>query len=98
MRTILTLIINLLTGIISVILTPIDILISSYLPSFDSALSHITDFFNYIGSYIDFVMGWLSLPSFAINFLSAFVVFKLVIEPTILGVKLILKWYKTLKD
>lgn len=97
MSLILTILIEFLAGVIEFIFSPLDSVVQTYLPSVDTGLSYISAFFNHINGYIQFVMGWLSLPSYALNLISAWVVYILIVRPIIYGVKIVLKWIKTLK-
>lgn len=97
MSLILTILIEFLSGIITFIFTPIDSMLDTYLPSINSGLGYISSFFNHINGYIQFVVGWLSLPTYALNLISAWIVYILVVRPLVYGVKIIIKWIKTLK-
>lgn len=96
-RAIINGIFNLILSLVSVILTPIDNVISQFLPGVSSVLDSISQFFNYILQFIPWIMSWFHLPSWLISFVISYYVFKLTVPLIVHTVKLALSWYNRLK-
>lgn len=88
---------NLVLGLVDVILIPIDSAIETFLPGVSTALSYIGQFFNYILQFIPYICSWLHLPTFLIDFVIAYYVFKLTVPLLVHTVKLAISWYDKLK-
>lgn len=88
---------NLVISLVSLILTPIDALINSAFPSIASGLGYITDFFNYIGGMMSWLLSWFHLPQAFLNLVVGYLIFKLTVPLTIHTIKLALHWYHILK-
>lgn len=93
----LTGIFKLIIGLVSVILTPIDALISSALPSLDNALTAVANFFNYIGSSIGWVISLTGLSSETLSLIVLYFTFKLTAPMLFYMIKLAISWYNKLK-
>lgn len=94
---ILTGIFKLIIGLVSIILTPIDLLITNALPSLDSALTAVANFFNYIGSSIGWVISLTGLSSETLSLIVLYFTFKLTAPMLFYMIKLALSWYNKLK-
>ena len=94
---ILTGIFKLIIGLVSIILTPIDALITSALPSLDNALTAVASFFTYIGSSIGWVISLTGLSSETISLIVLYFTFKLTAPMLFYMIKLALSWYNKLK-
>lgn len=94
---ILTGIFKLIIGLVSIILTPIDSLITSALPSLDNALTAVANFFNYIGSSIGWVISLTGLSSETLSLIVLFFTFKLTAPMLFYMIKLAISWYNKLK-
>ena len=88
---------NLVLSLVDVILMPIDSAIETFLPALDSSLNYIAQFFNYILEFIPYICSWLHFPSFLIDFLIAYYIFKLTVPLIVHTVKLAISWYDKLK-
>lgn len=93
----LTGIFKLIIGLVSIILTPIDALITSALPSLDSALTAVANFFNYIGSSIGWVISLTGLSSETLSLIVLYFTFKLTAPMLFYMIKLAISWYNKLK-
>lgn len=93
---IITGLISLVIQFVGVLLTPIDTLVASYLPSISSALIAIQNFLSYCISAIGWVISSLGIPSSVISLLITYYSFSLVVPLLVHGVKLAIKWYRTL--
>lgn len=89
--------INLVIWLVDFILSPIDILISSYIPAVSVAFDYVGKFFIYILNFIPFICSWLHFPPFLINLIIGYYIFKLTVPLLVYFVKLAINWYHTLK-
>lgn len=94
---ILTGIFKLIIGLVSLILSPIDALITNALPSLDSALTAVANFFTYIGSSIGWVISLTGLSSETLSLIVLYFTFKLTAPMLFYMIKLALSWYNKLK-
>lgn len=88
---------KLVISLVNVILLPIDSLITSTLPSLDSALNAVNIVIDYIVSVIGYAVNMSGLSSVGINLIIAYFSFVLVVPLGVSVVKMALKWYNTLK-
>lgn len=88
---------KLIISLVSLILTPIDALITNALPSLDSALTAVANFFNYIGSSIGWVISLTGLSSETLSLIVLYFTFKLTAPMLFYMIKLALSWYNKLK-
>lgn len=93
----LTGIFKLIIGLVSIILSPIDALITNALPSLDNALTAVANFFNYIGSSIGWVISLTGLSSETLSLIVLYFTFKLSAPMLFYIIKLALSWYNKLK-
>lgn len=94
---ILTGIFKLIIGLVSIILAPIDLLITNALPSLDNALTAVASFFTYIGSSIGWVISLTGLSSETLSLIVLYFTFKLTAPMLFYMIKLALSWYNKLK-
>lgn len=88
---------TLVLGLVDLILTPIDSLIESFLPALSDVLNYIGQFFNYILQFIPYICSWLHLPTFLVDFVIAYYIFKLSVPLLVHTIKLAISWYDRLK-
>lgn len=88
---------KLIIGLVSIILSPIDLLITNALPSLDNALTGVADFFIYIGSSIGWVISLTGLSSDTLSLIVLYFTFKLTCPMLFYMIKLALSWYNKLK-
>lgn len=93
----LTGIFKLIIGLVSVILSPIDLLITNSLPSLDHALTAVANFFTYIGSSIGWVISLTGLSSDTLSLIVLYFTFKLTAPMLFYMIKLAIGWYNKLK-
>lgn len=96
-NSLLTGIFKLIIGLVSFILSPIDLLITNALPSLDHALTAVSNFFTYIGSSIGWVISLTGLSSDTLSLLVLYFTFKLTAPMLFYMIKLALSWYNKLK-
>lgn len=94
---ILTGIFNLVISLVSTLLSPIDSLINSALPSIAEGLIYINNFFNYILGFIPYLMSWFHLPNVFITLLVGYFTFKLTVPLAIHTIKQAIAWYDKIK-
>lgn len=94
---ILTGIFNLVIGLVNVILSPIDSLISTYIPTLDSAFSMVAQLFENLVNFIPWVISWTGLNSTVIGLIVSYFTFRLTVPFLIHTVKLAISWYDKLK-
>lgn len=94
---ILTGIINLIVGLVSLILAPIDALILSALPDLSNALTAVGSFLNLISTSIGWVISLTGLSNETLSLIVAYFTFKLTAPMLFYMIKLALDWYEKLK-
>lgn len=95
-RAIINGIFTLITSFVGVLLTPIDTLIDSALPSLSSAINAVGSFLQTCTSAIGWVLSCFGLSSNCISLIILYFTFKLTVPITIYLVKLAIKWYHML--
>lgn len=93
----LTGIFKLIIGLVSIILAPIDLLITNALPNLNYALTAVSNFFTYIGSSIGWVISLTGLSSETLSLIVLYFTFKLTVPILFYMIKLALSWYNKLK-
>lgn len=93
----LTGIFKLIISLVSIILAPIDLLITNALPNLDNALTAVASFFTYIGSSIGWVISLSGLSSETLSLIVLYFTFKLTAPMLFYMIKLALSWYNKLK-
>lgn len=88
---------KLVIGLVNLILSPIDNLINSAMPSIATAISYINDLLDNLLGFIPWILSWFHLPSAFISLLVGYFTFKLTLPLTIHTIKLAIKWYDKLK-
>ena len=88
---------KLVISLVSLLLTPIDALINSALPSVATGLDYVSNFINYIMGFFPFIKSWFNLPTLFIELIIAYWTFKLTIPLAIHTVKLAISWYDKIK-
>lgn len=96
-KAIITGVMNLIISLVSVLLVPIDALISSFLPDLSIALTGIGNFLNLCGTYIGWVIDFTGISAETISLIVVYYVFKLTVPLLVSTVKLAIKWYNALK-
>lgn len=94
---ILTGIFSLIISLVEILLTPIDALINSALPSIGTGLDYIANFFNYILSFIPWILSWFNFPQLFLELVVAYYTFKLTIPLAVHTIKLAISWYDSIK-
>lgn len=90
-------IIKLIISLVSVLLTPIDLLIESLLPDLSSALTAVGNFFSLISQSIGWGISVLGLSNETLSLIVLYFTFKLTAPMGFYMIKLALSWYNRLK-
>lgn len=90
-------IINLIIGLVSLILSPIDNLILELLPDLSNALTAVGSFFNLISNGIGWVISATGLSNETLSLIVLYFTFKLTAPMMFYMIKLALSWYNKLK-
>ncbi len=90
-------IINLLTGLITAVLSPIDTLITNNLPGLSSALGAISSLLNFLADGIGWVVNISGLSSECISLIVTYYTFKLTVPILFSSIKTVIRWYNALK-
>lgn len=88
---------KLVIGLVSILLAPIDLLITKFLPNLSNGLSYITDFFELIGDFIPWVISYTGINTFVLTIIVDILVFILTLPLMVNTMKLALAWYDKLK-
>lgn len=88
---------KLVLALVNLILTPIDNLISQYLPSVSNALDSVSAFFNWVAGLIPWGVSWFGFSSNTLALFVAYITFELTVPLLIHTIKLAIKWYNALK-
>lgn len=90
-------IIKLIVNLVTVILSPIDALITSALPDLAKALDAVGQFFNLISNVIGWGVSTLGLSNEALSLIVMYFTFKLTSPLLFYMIKLAISWYNKLK-
>lgn len=94
---ILTGIISLIVGLVSLILTPIDNLIMSALPDLSNALTAVGGFLNLIAQGVGWAVSATGLSNETLSLIALYFGFKLTAPMLFYMIKLAITWYDKLK-
>lgn len=90
-------IIKLIVSLVTVILSPIDALITSALPDLSNALTAVGSFFRLISNGIGWVVSVTGLSNETLSLIVMYFTFKLTAPMLFYMIKLALSWYNKLK-
>lgn len=90
-------VIKLIMSLVSVLTTPIDMIIKSALPDLGNALTSFGTMLNTVGDSIGWCISLTGISSTAISLIITYYVFKLTTPILFSSIKAAIKWYKTLK-
>lgn len=88
---------KIIISLVSFLLTPIDSLISQFLPGISDAMTMIANLVQQIANVVPWVMSWVGVNSTVIGLLVAYLTFKMTVPLAVQTVKLAIKWYDKLK-
>lgn len=88
---------QLLITLIGLILTPINLLITNYLPSLNIALSAINTFLSMVSNTLAYSVSLSLLSSTALSLIVMYFTFELIFPMSVYLIKLALSWYNKLK-
>ena len=96
-NSILTGIFNVVINLVSLILSPIDLLIENALPGLDSGINAIGTLFAYISGGVGWAISLVGLSGSAIGLIVTYYAFKLTTPMLFYLIKLAIQWYDKLK-
>lgn len=96
-QSILTGVFKLVTSLVSLILAPIDLAISTALPGVADALNMVASFFNWLGQALAWCWSWVGFNSTVTSLFVGYLVFKYTVPFAIHTAKLAIQWYDKLK-
>lgn len=96
-QAILTGVFKLVTNLVTLILSPIDAVITQFLPGVANALNMVSSFFTWLGNALAWVWSWLGFNSTVTSLFVGYIVFKYTVPFTVHTVKLAIQWYDKLK-
>lgn len=96
MKLIVSAICGFLMNLISLILTPIDSLITQYIPSLSNALTSVANFFSWLVQFVNWALSWLPLSADTWSFIVAVLIFRLTVPLLVDTVKLVVRWWHAL--
>ena len=88
---------KIIISLVDLLLSPIDTLISQYLPGLDDAFTMIGNLVQQLCNVVPWVMSWLGVSSVVISLLVSYLTFKMSVPIVVHTVKLAIKWYDKLK-
>lgn len=88
---------KIIISLVNLLLTPIDTLISQFLPGLDNAFTMVGNLVQQLCNIIPWVMSWLGVSSIVISLLVSYLTFKMSVPIVVHTVKLAIKWYDKLK-
>lgn len=88
---------QLLIGVVSLILTPINALIINYLPSVDTALGSVNSLLSMVADSFKYAVSWTLLSPLALQLIVLYYGFTLVFPLSLYFIKLIVKWVSKIK-
>lgn len=88
---------SLVIGLVTVLLAPIDALISSLLPDLSNALTYVANLFSFVNGVIGYAIDASGLSDISIALIVSYYTFTIGSTMAISTVKLALKWYNMIK-
>lgn len=85
-----------ISGLITLILTPIDLAITSYFPELSDALIAVNNVLDFIENGISWAVSISGLSQSCLSLIVTYYTFKLTIPLIISGFKLVVKWWNAL--
>lgn len=90
-------IIKLIIGLVSILFYPIDLAISAILPDVSTMFTYVAQFFTIIGNGISYALSFIPIfPEFWVVFVAIYTI-RLTFPITMYAIKLALRWYDKVK-
>ena len=97
MVTFINVILGMIFALVSIILTPINLLISEFIPALDDAFLAVGDLFSYITDSLGWAISVTGLSGWALSLIASYYVAKFMIPSGVYTFKLAVRWWSTLK-
>lgn len=88
---------NIIGRIVAIILSPIDLLVSSLLPDLSSVLVSIQTFLAMPGRFMSWIFSLLHVPNVVPTLIISYFVFKYAVVGAVAGTKLVITLYRRFK-
>lgn len=88
---------SLAIGLVNLLLSPIDSIISQFFPTITQGLNYVSSFFSWLSNIIPWAMSWMGIDSAIVTLLVGYYTFKLTVPLMVHTVKLAIKWYDKIK-
>ncbi|MCX4364267.1 MAG: hypothetical protein OSJ70_00650 [Bacilli bacterium] len=88
---------SLVIGLVNVLLSPIDALIAKVFPSIDYGLTAIGSFFDWVLGFIPWAISYFNFPQAFLTMFVGYMTFKYTVPLGVHTVKLAIKWYDKIK-
>lgn len=90
-------ILSFVSGLLTLVLSPIDALITQYLPDVSSVLSGVSSFFSEILGIIPWLLSWFNIPRELLTLALTWAIAKILLLLGTHTFKLVCAWWRTLK-
>lgn len=90
-------IMNLIMSLVTIILAPIDLLITQFLPDLSNVLGYVGQMFEYATTFLGYIVDLTGLSKEAISLIILFYTFKLTVPLMVHAIKTAIKWYNAIK-
>jgi len=97
LTTLVEIVLQVIMTIVAILLTPISMIISTYLPDFDNALRSLAQMFDYAITYMGWIISAFAIPSLVITAMIAYYTFVVLSKLTMWSIKLGISWYRAIK-
>lgn len=87
---------KIITKFISIMLIPINLLITNMLPGFSDMLTGVSNAFNSVTQYFGWIIDATCLESNVISFFILVLSFRVLFPFAVSAIKLVVKWYRAL--
>jgi len=92
LNAIIMLLLNVLVAVFSVLLLPLNLLISLFIPDFSQYSQAVVDFFELAATHLGWLFSAFAVPAAVLTVVALYYVFTISVSATAWGAKLILKW------
>lgn len=96
-ETIIFVFLSVLNGLLSILLVPINALVSTFLPDFNSNLVLITDFFDSLSGTLAYAFSWTMLPTTVLTAVLGYWAFTTSAVVSLYLIRFFIKWIPKLK-
>ena len=95
--TIFNVVIGMVFALIGLLLTPLNALIATYMPSLNDAFLAIGDLFGYITDALGWAVSVSGLSAFSLSLIALYYIAKFTLPALVYNIKLAFAWFRTLR-